>query len=85
LGHFQENFRGVIEKKRTKNFKGIKKKKKISLLKKKAKAPSVLMHSCNPSAQVVEAERSQVHGQPGLYRETLSQKQNKQTNKQKQK
>jgi hypothetical protein len=45
----------------------------------------MVMHAYNPSTWEVEAERSQVHGQPGLYRETLSQKQNKQTNKQKQK
>jgi hypothetical protein len=35
-----------------------------------------MVHACNPSTQEAEAEESQVQGQPGLHRETLSLKKN---------
>lgn len=40
----------------------------------------LVVHSCNPSTREAEAARSQVEGQPGLHRVTLSQI-NKQTNR----
>jgi hypothetical protein len=53
--------------------------------------PGVVMHTFNPNTQEAEAggflssrpawSTKWVPGQPGLYRETLSQKTNKQTNK----
>jgi hypothetical protein len=36
----------------------------------------VLMHTCNPSTQEMEAGGLQVWGQPGLHSETLPQKHN---------
>jgi hypothetical protein len=40
------------------------------------------MHTCNPSTRETETKESQVGGQPKLLSETLSQKTQKQANKQ---
>jgi hypothetical protein len=47
--------------------------------------PGVVAHICNPYTQETEAEGSQVWGQSGLHKETLSQKQNRTEKKRKKK
>jgi hypothetical protein len=37
----------------------------------------MVAHVCNPSTREAEGQENQILGQPGLYSETLSQKQNK--------